>query len=153
LQTSNGSVLTVIAATGLICQMRSSMTGDFALIGLLLRLDGRRAPSNDGIAAINGLWPLASGKSAQYTYIDATGQWVESYKVGAKVNVTTKAGAFQAFEIVQTEQGAKGTGGVGTYTNYIAPVLGYIVKFKFTMSGGPVEGAPSDWELVSVKTP
>lgn len=153
LQTSNGSVLTVIAATGLFCQMRSSMTGDFALIGLLLRLDARRTPSNEGIAAINSLWPLASGKAAQYTYTDATGQWVESYKVGAKRKVTTKAGPFQVIEIVQTEQSADGSGGIGTYTSYIAPTLGYIVKFTFTMTGGPAEGAPGDWELVSVKAP
>jgi hypothetical protein len=154
LQTSKGSTLTVIAANGLICQLRSSITGDFALVGLLLRLDTQRQPSKEGVAAIASLWPLAAGKSAQYTLTDANGAWIETYKVGAREKVTTQAGAFDAFPIEQTETPANGGADAITVTSLVAPALGYIVRFKVTIPGGAVDRPGSnDWELVSVKKP
>ena len=153
LQLSNGATLTAVAASGLICQMKSSLSGDFALVGLLLRLDATHQPAKDGLAAIAGLWPLAAGKTAQYTVSDGSGQWVDSYAVGAARKVTTKAGTFQAFPVTLTEKGAEdGGAATATATSYIAPALGYTVKFDFTLPGGASD-TTHDWELVSVKAP
>jgi len=151
LQTSIPSTVTVLSADGLICTIRSSATGEGSLIGLVLRRGPQFEPPPEALAAVSGLWPLASGKSASYTLrIPNGGSWSEKYAVHSKRKVTVKAGAFEAFELVQTETGGEFE---GIYDFYIAPDLGYIVKFRFRLTKGSPDRTPPDWELVSVKAP
>lgn len=159
LATSLNTTLIAVSASGLTCNMRVKGTGaEFSMIGLLLRRDEKRTPADDGIAAVSSLWPLEAGKSAKYQLHSSTdsSHWDEQYSVGPKQSVTTQAGTFQAFPVTQEESGsthgAATNGFRGTYTYYIAPELGYVVKFSFSMTGGSPKNNPREWELVSVKS-
>jgi hypothetical protein len=156
---SVGVTLTVASADGLTCGILSSASGAFAMFGLLLRQDSQRTPTPQGLTAVQSLWPLAAGKSASYSRRDEDGTiWTESYRIGAARKVTVKAGSFDAFPVILSEIGRRPGAGTGvsiedTITNYIAPSLGYIVKFEFRATKGDIGGAPPNWELVSVTPP
>lgn len=154
---SDGASITIGSGDGLWCSATSSKSGTFKMYGLLLRSDSQREPTAEGLEAVTKLWPLEVGKTAKYKLVRGSDAWSEEYKVVRQEPLNTAAGTFNAFVVTQREEGfyAMGTSRQfrGTYTIYIAPEVGYLVKFDFQMDSGSPRSSPPSWTLVSVGPP
>lgn len=146
--TSKGGEVTAKSSDGMFCMLGSKGAKDFTIYGLLIATD---KPTDDQKAAISSLWPLAVGKSAKYIDREGRASHSQHWSVDRKETITTKAGTFDTFVVIDHEETVGTTNGFrGDYTFYLSQDLGYIAKFDFKMDSGSPSGAPQGWEVTKV---
>jgi len=145
---------------GLECSMKSSQKGAYKIFGLVTFVNSMNyTAAKDKIAK---LWPLEVGKIVRFTAIQNKYEWVATYKVTERRDITVKAGTFPVYVVVYEEEQISSQTtplhrGVyqSVWTFYISTDLGYSVKMDYkSISGGPSALYPhTPWEAVSIERP
>lgn len=116
--------VTIIGSDGLNCRIRSEASGVYWMHAGLVN-DSVRAEMR---AAAEKMWPLKVGNTARADYRYGGRQWIVHFRVAAYEKVATRAGAYEAFKIVETAE-ADGAF-ISETTRWWAPALRYTVSYR-----------------------
>jgi hypothetical protein len=111
---------------------------------------GFRSMDAKVLAPLDGLWPLAIGKTAETSIYNNAGPLRITYRVLTFGNVTVKAGVFPAWEIEVRFATAYDTL-VDRY--WWSPAVGFAVKHQVDKGHGNWTQPGVDWELVALERP
>jgi hypothetical protein len=146
---SLGNTLTVRRVDGLKVTFMNQSGAEFTSHAMLYS-DNPKVRGNDAVeAALNQLFPLEIGKTAEAWVYNADWSWQLKWRVARRESVATPAGRFDAWLIEHTET-AIGAGYIGRSDTWYAPAVGWNVRYK-SWQETPPGGASSEWQLTGAR--
>lgn len=148
---SLGNTVTVRRVDGHIVSFTNQAGAEFVSHALLYSRNPRVRGNEAVYAAIDSLWPLAVGKTAEAWVYNADWSWHLQWKVTQHKTVTVPAGTFDAWAIEHTETSMH-DGYIGKSETWYAPSIGWNVRYRNwveTQSSTP----PGGWVLTSADLP
>ncbi len=146
---SLGNTLTVRRVDGLNVTFANQNGAEFTSHALLYASNPKVRGNEAVFAAIDQLFPLEIGKSAEAWVYNSDWAWQLAWKVTRREPVTTPVGTFEAWLIEHTET-AIGAGYIGRSETWYAPAVGWNVRHKSWTETQP--SAPtSQWELTAAR--
>lgn len=143
--TSLGNTITVANVDGRKVSFVNQNGARFASHALLYANNPRVVGNERVAAAIDSLWPLEVGKSAEAWVYNGEWSWKLAWKVTRRERITVPAGTFDAWAIEHTET-SLGDGYIGKSESWYAPAAGWNVRFRSWVETQPL--APtSQWVL------
>jgi hypothetical protein len=146
---SLGNTLTVRRVDGLSVTFANQNGAEFTSHALLYAANPKVRGNETVLAAIDQLFPLETGKSAEAWVYNPDWAWQLAWKVTRREPVTTPAGTFAAWLIEHTET-AIGAGYIGRAETWYAPTVGWNVRHKSWTETQPGSSV-SQWELTSAR--
>lgn len=148
---SMGNAVTVKSVDGLRVTFVNQNGGEFASHALLYSANPKVTGNEDVFRAIDRLWPLAIGNTAEAWVYNADWAWQLQWKVARRETITVPAGTFDAWCIEHTET-AIGAGYIGKSDTCYAPAVGWNVRYRNWVETPP-GGARSEWTLTDARVP
>lgn len=148
-ENSYGNTLTVTNVWGHYIEFRDQQGNEYLSYALLYTPDTKLRGSEHVMQAIDSLWPLATGKSAEAWVYNAEWAWKLSWRVLGQERVQVPAGTFDAWLIEHTEESLQG-GYVGKSRSWYAPSIGWNVRHSSWQQFPYSPKAPEEWELTAV---
>ncbi len=148
---SMGNSVTVKSVHGLRVTFANQNGNEFTSYALLYSANPKVTGNEDVYRAINGLWPLAIGNTAEVWVYNADWAWQLQWKVARRETITVPAGTFDAWCIEHTET-AIGAGYIGKSDTCYAPAVGWNVRYRNWVETPP-GGARSEWILTDARVP
>lgn len=146
---SLGNTLTVRRVDGLNVAFANQNGAEFTSHALLYAGNPKVRGNEAVYAAIDELFPLELGKSAEAWVYNSDWAWQLAWKVTRREPVTTPAGTFEAWLIEHSET-AIGAGYIGRSETWYSPAIGWNLRHKSWTETQP--GSPtSQWELISAR--
>jgi hypothetical protein len=146
---SLGNTLTVRSVDGVKVTFVNQNGAEFTSHALLYASNPKVQGNDVVFAAIDQLFPLEVGKTAEAWVYNADWAWQLLWKVTRREPVTTPAGTFDAWLIEHTET-AIGAGYIGRSETWYAPGVGWNVRHKSWTETQP--SAPTtQWELTRAR--
>ena len=146
---SLGNTLTVRRVDGLSVTFANQSGAEFTSHALLYAGNPKVRGNEAVFAAIDQLFPLELGKSAEAWVYNSDWAWQLAWNVTRREPVTTPAGTFEAWLIEHTET-AIGAGYIGRAETWYSPSVGWNLRHKSwteTQPSAPV----SQWELTNAR--
>lgn len=128
-ENSYGNTLTVTNVWGHYVEFRDQWGNEYLSYALLYTPDTKLQGSEQVMQAIDSLWPLATGKSAEAWVYNGEWAWKLSWRVLGPERLRVPAGAFDAWVIEHTEESLQG-GYVGKSRSWYAPSVGWNVQHR-----------------------
>lgn len=148
-ENSYGNTLTVSNVWGNFVEFRDQNDNDYLSYALLYTPNTKLIGNEHVMKAIDGLWPLATGKTAEAWVYNTEWAWKLSWKVLGLERVTVPAGTFDAWLIEHTEESLQG-GYVGKSRSWYAPTVGWNVRYRSWQQFPYSTEKPEEWELTAV---
>jgi hypothetical protein len=146
---SLGNTLTVKRVDGLQVTFANQSGAEFTSHAMLYS-DNPKVRGNDAVAAaIDQLFPLEVGKTAEAWVYNADWSWQLQWKVTRRDSIATPAGRFEAWLIEHTET-AIGAGYIGRSDTWYAPAVGWNIRYR-SWTETPPGGRVSQWELTAAR--
>ena len=140
-----GNTLTVTRVAGRRVTFRNQSGAEFESHAMLYAFNPDVQGNEAAFAAVDSLWPLAPGKTAQATVRNADGVWQFTWTVRGRERISVPAGTFDAWAIEQTER-AVGGRYVGRSVSWYAPQVGWNVRYFDRVESDP-RAPRSEWQL------
>jgi hypothetical protein len=121
------------------------------------RLFGAFLPTGPNADQIRSLAPFVVGHKISFTNSGADvrggdGFWFHDIVIERFENVTTKAGTFPSFVILEDDREMLSSHGEWQRRYWYAPDVGFVVKFEYlTLRGSPPPNYPKAWELTAFR--
>lgn len=148
---SLGNTVTVRRVEGHVVSFTNQAGAQFVSHALLYSRNPRVQGNETVYAAIDRLWPLAIGKTAEAWVYNADWAWHLQWKVTRHQAITVPAGTFDAWAIEHTETSMQ-DGYIGKSESWYAPSVGWNVRYRNWVET-PSSTPPSGWVLTSAELP
>jgi hypothetical protein len=150
-ETSLGARFQFTRPDGARCWFRTADGGEDSRYAHLL--GGDSTWIKQGGTSLKDLFPLQPGKSRWFVVSGVTttsypASWYQTYTVGSRERIQTRAGTFDAYPIDWEEQGREGNAWQVRHRFWFAPEVGYFVKFV-----ADPRTELQDWEAIRVVVP